>query len=109
MRLLKFALFIPTIIVAGTSLTCEDKCMKKEKMREDLDRCKYVLHNFPKKSSLPPIHYQDLYRNDSQTTVYTLIRDRPFCEEKLMGMVMDIIVYLIIFIWFIHSLRYQLP
>jgi hypothetical protein len=83
--------------------------MKKEKDREDMERCRYVFRKFPKNTLLGPIRYQDLYNNDSQTTFYSLEKERAFCEDKLMGMVMDIIVYFIIFIWFLHTLRYPMP
>ena len=97
MRLLKFLLFVPTIVVASkTYSTCEAKCMKKEKDREDMERCRYVFRKFPKNTLLGPIRYQDLYNNDSQTTFYSLKKERAFCEDNLMGMVMDIIVYFII-------------
>ena len=93
MRLLKFLMFIPTLIVKGGSLTCEDKCIKKEKMIEDLDMCRYVFHKFPKRSSLPPIHYKDLYSNDSQTTLYSLKKEFENCTDKLARMVFETIVY----------------
>jgi hypothetical protein len=111
MRLLKFLLFVPTIIVASkTPLTCEEKCIKKEKYREDMERCRYVLYMFPKKGLLqPPIHYQHLYSNETQTTIYSLNAQRDYCTDRLVETVINIIIYVLIFIWIVSAAKDPVP
>lgn len=110
MRVLNLVLFVGAFIGATGSSTCNERCMRRQKNREDMERCIYVKHRFPSTNTmLPPVRYQDLYGNDSQTTLRDLKKDREYCTNKLVNMVVEVIVYILIFIGFVHTIRYPLP
>jgi len=107
MQLLKFVILIPAVI---GSTYMENRKIREIKLKEDMSLCNYVLTKFPKpQNNTPIITYQELYKNETQTTMHHLSTKTYYCLDNLTAIIIDVIVYLFVFIWFVCTLRYPMP
>jgi len=107
MQLLKFVILIPAVI---GSIYMENRKIREIKLKEDMSLCNYVLTKLPKlQNNTPIIPYKKLYKNETQTTMHYLSTKTYYCLDNLTAIIIDVIVYLFVFIWFLYTLRYPMP
>jgi hypothetical protein len=76
---------------------CHENCIEKERLRELVIKCNYLVHNFPEDNyCIPPKYYHDLYSN--QTTFDDLREQSKYCKIQLAFIVVEMYFYLFVFV-----------
>lgn len=90
------------LVIFGSTLAISERTQK-------MSMCLYTVYKIPQYLPVQDVSYSMIYRNESQTLLVDLRRRHDDCMEYIALEVYQLLIYVVLAMWFIMFLRYPLP